>query len=116
MREFTMTMEKAEAVLEKAGITDKYSKPLLFEILWLFNAKIRPPHFNSFFTNFKIVFTFMTIGWWFGMLAFMWEADGFFALLSIAMSVVFGLGMGLSTACYYHFSAVKHQLPSWDEL
>ncbi len=78
--------------------------------------KIRPLYYNTFLTNFVIVFVIYASTWGGGMWLMIWSHQGKSIYEAIFISILAGMSFGLFQAFYYKYIHRKNKLTSWDDL
>ena len=111
--QFQQELAAALALLESTGIgRGKYAPPL-YRFLWRVGARVPPPHFSGFGTNFAIGGVWFGFVWGALMWFIVWSSHSVSLPAAFAAVVLMGVFFGFCLAAYYLRGARKHGIPLW---
>ena len=114
--DFYDQLERALEILAASGIWRSNYAPPAYRALWRFGARVRPPHFNAFVTNFLVTGCAFGTLWFVVMWLLIWRPTGIPISVGLMHAAVAGLFFGVAMAGYYAFSARRHKLPAWSDV
>jgi uncharacterized protein DUF6404 len=102
--------------LERKPISKRNCLPPMHRLQRKMRLRVRPPHYNSFFSNAFWLGLYFGVVWgltFFGLMSIISDLD---VPLALYGSLVAGCGFGLAMGKYYSDTSRKHSLSDWDAL
>ncbi len=113
--EFSRKLNKALALLQRAGISEGNYCPPMYKLYWKAGLRLPPPHFLGFLGHIFMVglpVSLSVLGFY-----IMANSQDEFRLIDIFVLMLgVAVFVGLVMASYYELSRRKHRLPTWAAL
>jgi sulfite exporter TauE/SafE len=110
---FEQKLAAAFTLLEPTGIWRSNYAPPVYRLLWRLGARVAPPHFVGFVTNFLIAAVSFGAVWGLLMCFAVWSHQAMSPRGALVTASCAGLCFGLFMATYYRYGTWKHEIPLW---